>query len=665
MRCRLLCLGIVAIGFVAGTGYGDVGDMILPSQLTASASGQHDTFSPQDAVNGNGLTGDVHTYSRDSWISEAGGFSGGWLSVDLGGTYNIGDVIIWNLNEGWEWDMYGIRLLDVYVSNMAEPGNPVDNPDNWLLVLDDAELIRAPGNGLWNDPDDPIIPYDYPDVVNLEGAEAAHVALVCVENFAGHSHAGLSEVQFYEGAPPIMGQAYDPDPADGETGVAVEEDLAWTTGDDPNEPGVPNPEITQHFVWMSDGVSEDLALVATIDVAEATVYAAGLERDSFYYWRVDEGIGDYPAGDPNNIIGKIWSFETVPSTPIIDADYPADTLVFPLGAAVLKVVATNPFGDPDDLSYEWYKYVDGVNDTPVSDGDEEDDTYTIDSVTDLDQGLYYCRVKIGSNSATDDSRMAALSTKRLIGHWPFGDDHDYNDIAGANHGEPNGTMVFVEGITEGSQALEFNGIDSSVSIPPAALSEIHDRVTISLWLFGGQSQPSEDTVFEAYDDAGLRVLGTHTPWGARVYFDAGNPDGEPDRIDKAAEEYEYKGQWNHWVYSKDTATGDMKLYLNGLLWHSGTDKIEPMYGATNFVIGRGFTENQQYDGLIDDIRLYNYALDPTEVAVLYSDVQGSYCVDKPELDYNDNCIVDLADFAIFAQSWMECGMFPECVDTIE
>lgn len=90
-----------------------------------------------------------------------------------------------------------------------------------------------------------------------------------------------------------------------------------------------------------------------------------------------------------------------------------------------------------------------------------------------------------------------------------------------------------------------------------------------------------------------------------------------------------------------------------------------MYGATNFVLGQGFEAGQEYDGILDDIRLYNYALDATEAATLYSDVRGGFCVDKPALDYNDDCIVDLADFAVFAQSWMECGIFPDCIDTIE
>jgi hypothetical protein len=83
------------------------------------------------------------------------------------------------------------------------------------------------------------------------------------------------------------------------------------------------------------------------------------------------------------------------------------------------------------------------------------------------------------------------------------------------------------------------------------------------------------------------------------------------------------------------------------------------------VIGKGFEDGQHYDGSIDDIRLYNYALAPTEVGMLYSDVQGAFCVNQPALDYSGNCKVDLADFAIFAQAWMECGLFLECVDTIE
>jgi hypothetical protein len=649
-RCKLLFV-LCVCGLVFSAGYGDVGDMVPASQLTATSSTSHDIYpDPMVVVNGSGMSGDAHINTWGSWCT-AEVDPDRWIVVDLGGTYHIGDVKVWNCNESWGWSLIGFNESAFYVANMADPGNPVDNAENWELITT-AVLTEAP--------DDPS--YDTPDIIDLGGNEATHVALQCVTPTReyGDDRAGLSELRFFEGVPAVKGQAYDPVPQDGADGVPLDQVLSWTIGEDPNNPDVPNPAITRHFVFMSDGVGTELALVDTIDVPNPTEYTpAGLERDKTYYWRIDEGIENYPAGDPNNIIGNVWSFETVLSVPVIDPETPADVIVYAGENAVFEVIATNPFGDPEDLSYQWYKYVDGVNDTPVGTGDT---TYSIVGVEDSDQGLYYCRVTIGFNDATSDSRMASLATKRLIGHWPF--DNKYDDVVGGNDGEPNDTMDFVSGIV-GTKALQFDGIADFVTIPPAALSEIYNRVTISLWQFGGETQPSEDTIFEAFDDEGVRVLGTHTPWGNSVYFDAGNPDDGYDRINKSAEENEYKGQWNNWVYIKDAVSGDMELYLNGLLWHSGTGRDIPMYGATNFLIGAGVTDGQEYDGIIDDLRLYNYALSPTEVAVIYSDVMGTFCAVEPELDYDDNCIVDLGDFATFAESWLECGLFPDCIDTIE
>jgi len=656
MKCKLLFLMFVC-SFVISTVYADVGDMIPPSQLIATASSGNKITAYEDpmmVVDGTGMTGDSHTWNGGTWFTD-GTELDRWIVVDLGGTYHIGQVKVWNANEAWSWWYYGFREAEVYITVATDPGNPVDNPENWTLVLTPTLTMAL---GLIEEV------YDTPDVLDLGGEAATHVSFRALSTYKDDGGlttdtAGLSELRFFEGEPAIKGQAYNPVPQDGAIGVPIEQVLSWTIGDDPNEPGTPNPDITRHFVFMSDGVGTELELVVTIDVPDPTEYdpPGDLERDADYYWRIDEGIETYPPGDPNNIIGNVWTFQTVLSVPVLDPDFPEDVLVYAGEDALFKVFATNPYGDPEDLSYQWYKYIDGVNDTPVGTGD----TYSIIGVQDGDQGLYYCRVTIGFNNASSDSRMASLATKRLIGHWPF--DNKYVDIVGENDGEPNDAMTFVSGLI-GTKALQFDGIADFVKIPPEALSEIYNRVTISLWQFGGPSQPSEDTIFEAYDDVGLRVLGTHTPWGDSVYFDAGNPDDGTDRINKAAEEDEYKGQWNHWVYSKDAVSGDMKLYLNGLLWHSGTGKNIPMYGATNFLIGAGFTDGQQYDGIIDDLRLYNYPLEPTKVAEIYSDVMGSFCAVKPELDYDDNCIVDLGDFAEFASKWLECGLFPDCITTI-
>jgi hypothetical protein len=66
----------------------------------------------------------------------------------------------------------------------------------------------------------------------------------------------------------------------------------------------------------------------------------------------------------------------------------------------------------------------------------------------------------------------------------------------------------------------------------------------------------------------------------------------------------------------------MAIYLNGALWHSDTEKINAIGGITtdaflgNDVLGR------VYDGMIDEVKLYNVALSAAEVTELYEQYEG-------------------------------------------
>ncbi len=53
------------------------------------------------------------------------------------------------------------------------------------------------------------------------------------------------------------------------------------------------------------------------------------------------------------------------------------------------------------------------------------------------------------------------------------------------------------------------------------------------------------------------------------------------------------------------------------------------------------------------MRVYNYGMDKWDVAGVYGDITGEpVCVENPELDLNDDCIVDLYEFSILAGEWM-------------
>ena len=52
--------------------------------------------------------------------------------------------------------------------------------------------------------------------------------------------------------------------------------------------------------------------------------------------------------------------------------------------------------------------------------------------------------------------------------------------------------------------------------------------------------------------------------------------------------------------------------------------------------------------------LYKHALQWREA------ILDSYCLDQPKFDLDDNCIVNLSDFALLSTQWLDCGIYPDC-----
>jgi len=140
-------------------------------------------------------------------------------------------------------------------------------------------------------------------------------------------------------------QAHEPQPEDGATGISVVGTvLSWKAGADPADPNSPNPNITEHYLWLSkrydpmnppsgpdwnDAGVQQFTIPADTNPADGNVDAvaskaiAGLQRDSLYFWVVDEGLVGSSGpleSDPTKIIwSTTWSFETVTSGPEVDA----------------------------------------------------------------------------------------------------------------------------------------------------------------------------------------------------------------------------------------------------------------------------------------------------------------------------------------------------------
>jgi hypothetical protein len=420
---------------------------------------------------------------------------------------------------------------------------------------------------------------------------------------------------------------------------------------------------------MSSGKITDpnLKFVATIPVVgndpngEYSGIGEWLNRDGIYWWRVDEATG---AGD---IPGKVWMFEALPGYPIFDPALPADILHDALGGnATFTVSVTNPFtGDSTGMTYQWYKGMPPDTSTPVGTGT----TLNYNPVLVGNIGDYYCKATITAESATGDSRVARLDYKRLMHNWKF--DGDLTDSIGTVHGTGDANFIpeiaYVPGV-EGSNAIKFYGIESVLLGAAGDVSIGARDFTMSLWantagpptwasFISNKNWDSGGNVgWGLFDDSGdmnWNIADTGSRADVRfptIYYD---PQVDPN------------GLW-HLITATNDSDGLASVYVDGVL--AASADISSLPGTKDsglpITVGKDGNGNYPYTGLIDDVRIYNYVLDPVAVAVEYNRVTDeSVCIEYPSMDITGpedvpDCEVTILDLAELADRFLDCNLFP-------
>jgi len=212
--------------------------------------------------------------------------------------------------------------------------------------------------------------------------------------------------------------------------------------------------------------------------------------------------------------------------------------------------------------------------------------------------------------------VAAAADTGLVGWWKF-DDGSGTVAKDSSGNRYDGTVydaAWVAGNLGG--ALDFSGAEY-VDVPPESWSTIVTQATVCFWAYGDPDfQPQANFIFGAFSDPAnneARRMCAHVPWSdGNVYFDTGGPSY--NRISRAGDAADYEGTWTHWTFLKNADTGDQQIYINGVLWHSGTGMTNTMEGVTKFTIGtKPSLAEGWYQGMIDDFRLYDRALDVSEL----------------------------------------------------
>ncbi|MBT2995695.1 MAG: tandem-95 repeat protein [Candidatus Thiodiazotropha sp. (ex Ctena orbiculata)] len=231
----------------------------------------------------------------------------------------------------------------------------------------------------------------------------------------------------------------------------------------------------------------------------------------------------------------------------------------------------------------------------------------------------------------------------LVGHYTFDEGSGgtaFDSSATGNHGSLVGGPVYTTGQV-GSHALSFNADFDRVEAADSAATNFGvGDFTVAFWFNS------------TYSGSTARLLGDMDGGDGYVFYTTGVGDitfqvsSGVDSVVLTAGGL-FDGNWHHVVGTVSGA--DWMLYVdNGLADTVNNPFVGSIDNFNTLRIGASSPSHNEYDGAIDEIRLYNRAFTPTDVSELFLDANDSPVLDSASLSINEGETVTLtgANFVV-------------------
>jgi hypothetical protein len=229
----------------------------------------------------------------------------------------------------------------------------------------------------------------------------------------------------------------------------------------------------------------------------------------------------------------------------------------------------------------------------------------------------YQETQSRANSSDTDSLKHGL-----VGCWTF--DGSYTKVPDCSGNNRTGTITGA--IKTGGnvgQALRFDGINDNVNVGDINATDGSSYLTVSVWLKQNTFADSKTIITKWTGAADHFDMATRSNQGAcngdsdiRFLLDSSNYG--------CAVDSHTAGIWEHWVFVFDGTQADnqtrLKGYLNGVqrtLSYFGTIQATTNSNGDAVAIGDDLSGTLGWNGLIDEVRVYNRALSVGEIQQLY------------------------------------------------
>lgn len=220
---------------------------------------------------------------------------------------------------------------------------------------------------------------------------------------------------------------------------------------------------------------------------------------------------------------------------------------------------------------------------------------------------------VGANNC-----VSVNPTTGIVGWWPG--DVDATDIRGGFHGTlVNGASAGAAGRADGAFDLT-NGDQDYIELPPGVAQATYGDMTIEAWINPVGSRPQIGaTLYEIF----MRGWDGDGGWGADLVRHTNDhvsfrivPPPYTSHYDISSQRAITLGEWHHVVGVR--RGGAIEIWLDGEV-NSMPAPTGPLRGAGRSYIGmdRFRLVNTDYDGLIDEVAIWNTALPSGTITALY------------------------------------------------
>ncbi|MHC4739309.1 MAG: LamG-like jellyroll fold domain-containing protein, partial [Planctomycetota bacterium] len=399
------------------------------------------------------------------------------------------------------------------------------------------------------------------------------------------------------------GQASNPSPADSATDVGIDTDLSWTAGS-----GSTSSDV--YIGTTSPGTFQGNQTATTFEPGT-------MGYDTTYYWRIDEiNVG-------GTTTGVVWSFTTEAAPPPLPGQAnnpsPADSATDVAVSSDLSWTAGS-----DATSHDVYF---GTTSPGTFQGNQT--AATFDPGTMTNDTTYYWRIDEINATGTTTGVVWSFTTivsagDEIIGWWELDDASGGTASDSSAYGN-DGTLVGPPAWTDDAErgwCLDFADANNYVTIPNESDYDLTGNMTVMAWMKAGYEdwRNFSTIIAKGLDGSGGWALQKASRANAMSFYV--HVSGMPWDGVKAGVGI-FDNQWHHvaGVYDGSNAY----IYIDGGLdsnsvacsGNMATNNWDVWIGESSQAKDGG-TNAREWNGLIDDVRVYNYALNQSEVNDIYT-----------------------------------------------